>query len=74
MNPKINVWATGPDAGGDAIASIRRMFSAVPPILDAANQAGITLPGWMPQKGASAGDSGAVNAGREPWSEIIKTP
>jgi len=55
LQPKINVWNTGPAAGGeggavDPAASIRNIFQTLPPLLTTINdQTGIAPPAWFAQ-------------------------
>ncbi|KAF8464480.1 hypothetical protein BDZ91DRAFT_795719 [Kalaharituber pfeilii] len=64
LNPKINVWNTGPagsvDGGlADPMAPIRNIFQSLPPMLSAVQeQTGITPPTWMMQMPQQKGSDG----------------
>lgn len=48
LEPKINVWNTGADAGGDSGAAIRNIFQTLPPLMSTIqDQTGMTPPAWM---------------------------
>jgi flotillin len=49
LQPKITVWNTGENAGGnDSTAPIRNLFQSLPPLLSTIHdQTGMTAPSWM---------------------------
>ena len=48
MNPSIHVWNTGSGDNGDSFASIRNLFTSLPPMLDAIqSQTNIKIPGGL---------------------------
>jgi flotillin len=69
LQPKISVWNTGSnaggEAGGDATAAMRNVYQMLPPLMTTINeQTGITLPEWQFGKlnaGMQAMNQGKVN-------------
>lgn len=51
LNPKINVWTTGPaEDGQNAFAPIASLFKSLPPMLESLQaQTNVQLPAWMPK-------------------------
>ncbi|KAJ1337883.1 flotillin [Microdochium nivale] len=74
MQPKINVWNTGPDAGtggtgssggGSETAALRNVYQMLPPLMSTIHdQTGITLPEWqfgrMPAASSSSNGAGDI--------------
>lgn len=54
LQPKITVWNTGENAGGnDSTAPIRNILQSLPPLLSTINeQTGITPPSWLAKMGS----------------------
>jgi len=54
LQPKITVWNTGENAGGnDSIAPIKNILQSLPPLLTTINeQTGIAPPSWLAQMGS----------------------
>lgn len=51
LQPKINVWTTG-GASGDEFSPLQKLFTGLPPMLEALQQqTDVKLPSWMPQAG-----------------------
>ncbi|KAI6709828.1 hypothetical protein JHW43_007638 [Diplocarpon mali] len=70
LNPKMTIWNTGPQAGGEASAaggqggidSIRNTYQMLPPLMSTINeQTGITLPEWQFRKLANKISEGEVS-------------
>lgn len=67
MQPKINVWNTGPDAGtgaaggsgGSETAALRNVYQMLPPLMSTIHdQTGITLPEWQFGRMPAGGQNG----------------
>jgi flotillin len=72
MQPKMTIWNTGSNAGGngdgrdgcDAAAAIRNTYQMLPPLMSTINeQTGITLPEWQFGKLATQLSGGVVRGG-----------
>lgn len=64
LQPKITVWNTGDQAGGEGamgggVGAIRNIMQSLPPLLSTVHeQTGIQPPAWLAQMGGSGGGSG----------------
>lgn len=55
MAPKINIWNTGTSNDSNPLATIKELFTSLPPMLDAVqSQTNIKMPGWLPSSSASS--------------------
>ncbi|KAL8794684.1 MAG: hypothetical protein Q9195_002759 [Heterodermia aff. obscurata] len=62
LQPKITVWNTGEQAGGEDMGRpIRNILQSLPPLLSTINeQTGIAPPSWLAQMGGQGGGSQAL--------------
>lgn len=80
LQPKINVWTTGPGEGGggagDPGAAVRNIFQQLPPLFDTINQqTGMTPPGWLmgtPQGGVDGQGQGSRDGGAVQGREVSR--